>query len=139
MQSNTRGVRKQLVKVSPEYCCQCFRFMWSKEKKNELLNKIIFKTLTFSVSLSLPLSIWHTGSNQHYVRFWGSNPELPGGKRVNLPGRLCRQSGDVDRVSSVTGGGSHSGSCLASGNPTHALNSCRLCTNWQPCRVLCHQ
>lgn len=72
----------------------------------------------FSVSLSL--SMWFTGSDQHYVRFWGSNPELPGGQQVNLPGRLCGQSSDVDRVSSVAGGQSRPRSGLASGNPVNA-------------------
>lgn len=76
--------------------------------------RVISGTLTFSLS--------RTGSYQHYVRFWGSNPELPGGKQVNLSGGLCGQSGDVDRVASVAGGSSRPGSGLASGKPRHALN-----------------
>lgn len=69
------------------------------------------------------MAIWQSGSGQHYVRFWGSKPEIPGGKQVNLPGWLCGQSSDVDRVSSVAGGGSRPGSGFASGNPTHAARA----------------
>lgn len=85
----------------------------------------------FCLSLSLHLSIWRTDSYQHYVWFWDSNPELSGGKQVNLPGRLCGQSSDMDRVSSVAGGGSRPWSGLASGNhpPTHT--HFRLRANWR--------
>lgn len=75
-----------------------------------------FFLLSFFVS-----SIRHTGSDQHYVWFWGPNPKLPGGKQINLPGRLCRQSSDVDWVSSVAGGGSCPGPGLASGTQIHTL------------------
>lgn len=62
--------------------------------------------------------MWCTDGGQHYVRVWGSNPEIPGGKQINLPGGLCRQSGVVDRVSSVASGGPCPWSGLASGNNT---------------------
>lgn len=55
------------------------------------------------------------------MRLWGSNPELPGGSQVHLPSGLRGQSSDVDRVSSVAGGGAHTGSGLASGTSIHAL------------------
>lgn len=68
-------------------------------------------------------SFWCTGSDQHYVWLWGSNPELPGGKQVDLPSWLCRQSSDVGRVSSVAGGGSGAGLGLASGTYTDKLTA----------------
>lgn len=71
--------------------------------------------------LSLLLFIWLTGSDQHDVRFWSSNAKLHGGKQVDLPSRLCRQSSDVDRVSSAAGGSSRLGSGLTSGNPDCAV------------------
>lgn len=110
MQNNTRDMRQQ----PGQAYFSCFRFSRrTKKTKRERVKGCL--------PLSFPLSIWFTGSDQHHVRFWGSNPELPGGKQVNLPGRLCGQSSDVDRVSSVAGGGSCPGSGLASGKHTQAL------------------
>ena len=104
--NNTRHVKQQPVKGSSECYFQCFRF------NQQDLTKVF---------CYLPLSI--TDSDQHYVRFWGSNPEVHGGQQVNLPGWLRGQSGAVDRVSSVAGGGSRLGSGLASGTATLHLQS----------------
>lgn len=90
--------------------------LWKMKRQKLSVGRSCFLSLCFCF-----FPIWHTGSDQHYVWFWGSNPKLPGGKQINLPGRLCRQSSDVDWVSSVAGGGSRPGPGLASGTQIHTL------------------
>lgn len=57
------------------------------------------------------------------MRFRGSNPDVPGSKRVHLPGGMCGQGGDVDRVSSVGGGGPRPGHGSASGTNVCTLTA----------------
>lgn len=79
---------------------------------------MISETLVFTV-----VSLRCTGGDQHHVRFRGSSPEVPGSKRVHLPGGMCGQGGDVDRVSSVGGGGPRPGPGSASGTNVCTLTA----------------
>lgn len=70
----------------------------------------------------LCLCCTQTGSDQHDVWFWSSNSKTSGCEQVHLLRRLRGSSGDVDRVTSVAGGGSRPWSGLAAGNPTHVCS-----------------
>lgn len=101
-------------------CHQNYFIFYIRNVKAEEFYCIRF--IRFSRSFIMCLHCTQTGSDQHNVWFWSSNSKIPGCEQVHLLRRLRGSSSDVDRVSSVAGGGSRPGPGLAAGNPTHACS-----------------